>query len=255
MMQKPDGIIIKTKQQIEGIRKSGRINTAVLDYLSDHIGIGMSTEDINRMVHEQTIRLGGYPAPLDYEGFPKSVCTSVNDVVCHGIPSDQCIMRDGDIINIDLSTVYQGYFSDSSRMFCIGNVPSERRKLVRIAKEAIAVGLAQVKPWSYLGDVGAAINTFVRSHGYSVVREIGGHGIGLKFHEEPFVSYVAAKGTGILMVPGMIFTIEPMVNAGKPGVIIDEGNGWTVYTKDGTDSAQWEVTVLVTENGSKILAE
>lgn len=246
--------IVKTKQQLEGIRSSGKMNSAVLDYVAEHICIGISTEDINQLVHRRTTELGGYPAPLGYEGYPKSVCTSVNDVVCHGIPSPQDILQDGDIINVDISTLYNRYYSDSSRMFCIGNVNAERRKLVRIAREAISVGLEQVKPWNYLGDMGEAIHTFVRSHGYSVVREIGGHGIGLEFHEDPFVSYVSSKGTGMLMVPGMVFTIEPMINAGRAGVIVDDTNGWTVRTRDGKDSAQWEITVLVTESGYEILA-
>jgi methionyl aminopeptidase len=250
----PDHSMIKTKPQIGGIRESGKINTAVLDYVADHIRVGLSTGDIDDLVHRKTIELGGIPAPLGFEGFPKSTCTSINHEVCHGIPSNQIILKNGDIINVDISTIYNGYYSDSSRMFCLGEISSERKRLVDVAREAVKVGLGKVKPWSFLGDMGQEIHDFVRANDYSVVREIGGHGIGLEFHEEPFVSYVSSRGTGMLMVPGTVFTIEPMVNAGKPDVIFDKKNGWTVYTKDGKDSAQWEVTVLVTEGGYEILA-
>jgi methionyl aminopeptidase len=202
----------------------------------------------------KTVELGGIPAPLGYEGFPKCVCTSVNQQVCHGIPADNIFLCDGDIINVDVSTIYHGYFSDSSRMFCLGNVSSERRRLVEVTKNAISVGLREVKPWNFLGDMGQAIHDYVRLNGYSVVREIGGHGVGIDFHEEPFVSYVSVKGTEMLMVPGMVFTIEPMVNMGGPEVFIDSNNDWTAYTEDGKDSAQWEVTVAVTEDGYEILA-
>ena len=250
----PGRKLLKSKSDIEGIKESAKINIAVLDYVSKNIKEGMSTEDINRLVHEKTIEMGGIPAPLNYEGFPKSVCTSVNSQVCHGIPSKNCILKDGDIVNVDCSTIYKGYFSDSSRMFCIGKVSDENKRLVEIAKEAVYKGLEQVKPWNFLGDMGQAINDFVKANGYSVVEEIGGHGIGLAFHEEPFVSYVTKKGTDMLMVPGMIFTIEPMVNMGRANVFMDDNNGWTVYTEDKLPSAQWELQVLVTENGHEIIS-
>lgn len=250
----PSRNIIKSKAQIDGIRESGKINTAVLDYISDKIQIGMSTEEINRLVHDKTIELGGIPATLGYEGFTKSVCTSINHEVCHGIPSEKVILKDGDIINIDATTIYHGYFADASRMFCMGDVSFEKRKLVEVAKKSIEVGLEQVKAWNFMGDMGQAIHDFARSNGYSVVKEIGGHGTGNKFHENPFVSYVSRKGTRMLLVPGIVFTIEPMINMGKASVVLDEKNGWTFYTKDGLDSAQWEVTVLVTEEGYEVLA-
>ena len=174
-------------------------------------------------------------------------------MVCNGIPEDNRILKDGDIVNVDASTIYNGYFSDSSRMFMLGNVPEETRKLVQVARECIDVGLEQVKPWNFLGDMAQAINDYAKQHGYSIVREIGGHGIGLEFHEEPFVSYVTRKGTEMLMVPGMVFTIEPMVNMGKANIYIDDEDGWTVYTDDGLPSAQWEVTLAVTEDGYEIL--
>lgn len=250
----PDHTIIKTPYQIEKIKESAKINIAVLDYVAEHIKAGISTEQINKWVHELTIKMGGIPATLDYEGYPKSVCTSINNEVCHGIPSENIILKDGDIINVDCSTELNGYFSDSSRMFCIGNVSDEKRKLVEVAKQSLQEGLKAVKPWGFLGDMGQAINDYVKSNGYSVVREVGGHGIGLEFHEEPWVSYVTKKSTEMLMVPGMIFTIEPMINMGKADIFVDEENGWTIYTKDGSASAQWEIQVLVTDDGYEIIS-
>ena len=249
----PDHDMIKTKEQIEGIKESSKINIAVLDYVAQNIHIGMSTEEINRLVEEKTAEMGGIPAPLDYDGFPKSVCTSINEQVCHGIPSENDILKDGDIVNVDVSTIYKGYFSDSSRMFMLGNVPDKTKRLVETAHKCIDIGLEQVKPWNFLGDMAQAINDFAMENGYSIVREIGGHGVGLEFHEEPFVSYVTKKGTEMLMVPGMVFTIEPMVNMGKADIYMDDDNGWTVYTEDGLPSAQWEVTVAVTEDGYEVL--
>ncbi len=250
----PPHKIIKNREQIEGIRESGKINIAVLDYVAEHIKAGVTTAQIDLWVYEQTVRRGGIPAPLGYEGFPRSVCTSVNDQVCHGIPSEDVVLHDGDIVNVDVSTIYNGYYSDSSRMFCIGEVSEEKKRLVEVARRCLEVGLEQVKPWGFLGDMGQAINDFARANGYSVVREIGGHGVGLEFHEEPWVSYVSKRGTEMVMAPGMCFTIEPMVNMGGAGVYIDDDNGWTIYTDDGKPSAQWEIQVLVTEEGYEILA-
>lgn len=250
----PSKKLLKTKSEIEAIRESCKVNIAVLDYVAENIREGMSTEEINTLVYEKTIALGGYPAPLNYEGFPKSVCTSVNEQVCHGIPSEKVILHDGDIINVDVSTIYNGYFSDSSRMFCIGNVSEDKRKLVEVTKEAVYKGLEQVKPWGFLGDMGQAVNDYAKAHGYSVVEEIGGHGVGLEFHEEPFVSYVTKAGTEMLLVPGLMFTIEPMINMGRANVFVDDNNGWTVYTEDKKPSAQWEIQVLVTEDGHEVLS-
>lgn len=249
----PPRKIIKNEEQIQGIRESSTINIAVLDYVAQNIKSGMSTEEINTLVHEKTVEMGGIPAPLNYEGFPKSVCTSIDSQVCHGIPSEEDILEDGDIINVDVSTIYNGYFSDSSRMFMIGNVHPDVKRLVEVTKESINVGLSQVVPWKPIGNVGAAINEFAHKNGYTVVREIGGHGVGLEFHEEPYVSFVSNWDTGMIMAPGMVFTIEPMINMGGPEIFIDADNGWTVYTDDGMPSAQWEVTVLVTEEGYEIL--
>lgn len=250
----PSHEILKNAEQIEKIKESAKINIAVLDYVAEHIKAGISTTEIDKWVYDITTKMGGVPAPLNFEGFPKSVCTSINNEVCHGIPSEDVIIKDGDIINVDVSTNLNGYFSDSSRMFCIGNVSEENRKLVEETKNAVYEGLKQVKPWGFLGDMGQAVNDYVKSKGYSVVREVGGHGIGLEFHEDPWVSYISKKGTEMLMVPGMIFTIEPMVNAGKPDIFVDEDNGWTIYTEDNSMSAQWEIQVLVTEDGYEIIA-
>lgn len=250
----PSRKLIKNEQQIQAIKESAKINIAVLDYISQNIRAGISTEQIDKWVYEQTILRGATPATLNYEGFPKSVCTSINDEVCHGIPSPDIILEDGDIINVDVSTNYKGYFSDSSRMFCIGSVSSDKKRLVEISRQCLEKGLEQVKPWGFLGDVGQAIHDFARKNGYSVVHEIGGHGIGLEFHEEPFVSYVSKNGTEMLMVPGMIFTIEPMINMGRGAIYMDEENDWVVYTADGMPSAQWEIQVLVTDEGYEVLA-
>ncbi|MCF0132855.1 MAG: methionyl aminopeptidase [Blautia sp.] len=249
----PGHEIIKTPEQIAKIKESCKINIAVLDYVEEHIRPGISTEEINRWVHEETIKRGAIPAPLDYEGFPKSVCTSVDEVVCHGIPSDSQILKEGDIINVDVSTIYQGYFSDSSRMFCIGTVSPEKKKLVAVTKECVEIGISKVKPWDPIGNMGHAVHQHALDHGYSVVRQIGGHGIGLEFHEDPWVSYTSMENSGILMVPGMMFTIEPMVNMGRDAIWTDEKDGWTVRTEDGLPSAQWEVTVLVTDTGCDVI--
>lgn len=245
--------ILKTKEQIEGIKESSKINIAVLDAVEKMIAPGISTEEINQLVHDMTVRMGGIPAPLNFEGYPKSVCTSINEVVCHGIPSKDRILIEGDIVNVDVSTIYKGYFSDSSRMFCIGEVSEEKKKLVQVTKECVEKGLEMVKPWNFLGDMAQVINDHAKANGYSIVVEIGGHGIGLEFHEEPFVSYVTKAGTEMLMVPGMVFTIEPMVNIGTSEIYVDDQDGWTVYTEDGMPSAQWEITVAVTEDGHEVL--
>lgn len=251
---KTGNVLVKSRQQIDGIRESGKINTAVLDYVQQNIRAGISTEEIDRWVYHVTKDMGAVPAPLNFEGFPRCVCTSVNSVVCHGIPNADEILKEGDIINVDVSTIYKGYFSDASRTFCIGEVSADKRRLVQVAKEAVRVGLMEVKPWKPIGDMGHAIHMYAESQGYSVVEDIGGHGVGLEFHEDPWVSYVAAKGSGEIMVPGMVFTIEPMINMGSPYFFVDEENDWTVYTEDGMPSAQWEVTVAVMENGYELMS-
>ena len=252
----PDHSIIKNAEQIEKIKESAKINIAVLDYVAEHIKAGISTAEIDRWVYDITTKMGGIPAPLNYQGFPKSVCTSINDEVCHGIPSEDIILKDGDIINVDCSTELNGYFSDSSRMFCIGEVSEDKRRLVEAAKQALDEGLKQVKPWGFLGDVGAAICEHAHANGYQVVREIGGHGVGLEFHEDPWVGYNTLPGTELLLVPGFMFTIEPMINMGSWEVFIDADDpyGWEVITEDELPSAQWEHTLLMTEHGVEVLS-
>ncbi|MBC8542528.1 MAG: methionyl aminopeptidase [Clostridia bacterium] len=245
--------LLKTEEQIAKIRASAAVNTALLDHVAAHVQEGMTTEEIDRLVYEFTIAHGAVPAPLHFQGFPKSVCTSINNVVCHGIPSEKEVLRDGDILNVDVSTNLDGYYSDASRMFMIGEVSQEAKALVQTAQESIQVGLDALKPWGLLGDMGHAIHVFIEKKGYSVVRDIGGHGIGLEFHEDPYVSYVSAEGTGMVLVPGLMFTIEPMINQGRSEILIDERDGWTVRTADGKLSAQWESMVLMTEDGPEVL--
>lgn len=250
----PARALLKTPEDIEGIKRSAEVNIGVLDYVGKRIGPGITTEQIDQWVYDYTIEHRAIPATLNFEGYPKSVCTSINEVVCHGIPSEDEVLTDGDIVNIDCSTIKDGYFSDSSRMFCIGNVSDEMRDLVRVTKEAVQVGLDAIRPWGHLGDIGAAVNAYAKEHGYTVVREFGGHGIGLEFHEEPFVSFVTKPGTGCILVPGLCFTIEPMINMGKAHIDMSDPNGWTVRTKDGKPTAQWEVQLVITEDGYELLS-
>ena len=250
----PTRDMLKTIPQIEGIQKSADLNTAVLDHVAAHIHAGMSTAEIDKLVYDYTTEHGGIPAPLNYQGFPKSVCTSINNEICHGIPDENIILEEGDIINVDVSTILNGYYSDSSRMFCIGDVGEEKARLVRVAKECVEKGLEQVKAWGFLGDMSQAVHEHAVKNGYSVVREIGGHGVGLEFHEDPWVGYIGAAGTGMVLAPGLMFTIEPMVNMGTDEIFVDERDGWTIYTEDDMPSAQWEIMVLVTENGPEVIA-
>ena len=249
----PSRKLIKTPEQIEGIRRSGVINTAVLDLVASEIKAGMSTAEIDKMVYDFTVSHGAIPAPLNYEGFPKSVCTSINEVVCHGIPSEDEILEEGDIINVDVSTILDGYYSDASRMFIIGKTSPEKEKLVRVAKECLEIGMQAATPFGFVGDIGNAIEKHAKKNGFSVVRDLCGHGVGLEFHEEPDVEHFGRKGTGMLLVPGMVFTIEPMINMGTYKVFVDEEDDWTVVTEDELPSAQWEHTFLMTENGLEIL--
>ena len=246
---------IKTKNQIDGIKKSAEINNGVLDLISLNIKEGMTTQEIDDLAYEYIVSKGGIPATLNYDGFPKSICTSVNNVVCHGIPSEDVILKNGDIINVDSTTILNGYYSDASRMFMIGDVNEEAKKLVEITKECLNKGLQAVKPWGFLGDIGAVIQEHAESMGYSVVRDFGGHGIGLSIHEDPLILHVGIKETGMILVPGMVFTIEPMINAGSYKIFVDKDNGWTACTKDGSLSAQWEHTILVTEDGIEIISK
>ena len=232
----PSHKLIKTEAQIAEIRKSAEINVKILDYVAEHIKEGISTAEIDKWVYDITTKEGAIPAPLGYEGFPKSVCTSINNQVCHGIPSEDIILEEGDIINVDVSTILNGYYSDSSRMFCIGDVGEEKARLVRVAKECVEKGLEQVKAWGFLGDMSQAVHEHAVKNVY------------------PWVGYIGAAGTGMVMAPGLMFTIEPMVNMGTDEIFVDERDGWTIYTEDDMPSAQWEIMVLVTENGPEVIA-
>ena len=251
----PSRKLIKTEEQIEGIRRSGVVNSGILDLVGKEIKAGMSTAEIDKLVYDYTISHGAIPAPLNFEGFPISVCTSINEVVCHGIPSEKEKLRDGDIINVDVSTILDGYYSDASRMYMIGKVSPEKEKLVRVAKECLEIGMEAAKPFGYVGDIGHAIQKHAEKNGFSVVRDLCGHGVGLEFHEEPEVTHFGRKGTGMLLVPGMVFTIEPMINMGTYRVYIAEEDGWTVITDDELPSAQWEHTFVMREDGLEILSD
>jgi len=249
----PSRDLIKTPEQIEGIRRAGRLNTALLDLVAEKICEGMTTEEIDRIVYDFTTAHGGIPAPLNYEGFPKSVCVSKNDVVCHGIPSDDEVLEEGDIVNVDVTTILDGFFADASRMFIIGKTSAEREHLVQVAKECLDIGAEVCKPYTFVGDMGNAIAKHAHKNGFTIVRDLCGHGVGNAFHEDPDIEHYGKKGSGMLLVPGMVFTIEPMVNAGDWEVVVDEEDGWTVYTEDYSDSAQWEHTFLMTEEGLEVI--
>ena len=246
--------LLKTTAHLEGIRYSAEVNVGALDYVTEHIQVGTTTEEIDRWVHDYCIGHDAVPADLNYEGFPKSVCTSINEVVCHGIPSEDEVLKSGDIVNVDMSTIRNGFYSDSSRMFCIGEVDPEWKRLVDVTRESVQAGLAAVKPWGFLGDVSAAVNKVATDAGFTVVREFGGHGIGLEFHEDPWVGFNEEAGTGPVLVPGLCFTIEPMVNMGAQEIDMSDPNGWTVRTADGKPTAQWEVQLVVTDDGYELLS-
>ena len=250
----PSRDLIKTPEQVVGIRESGKITNGALDLVAHEIKAGMTTEDINRLVHEYTLDHGGIPAPLNYEGFPKSVCTSINDVVCHGIPSEEEMLLPGDIVNVDVTTIYKGYYADASRMYIIEDTYPECKRLVKVAKECRDLGAAVTKPYTFVGDMAKVITKHAHANGYTVVRELCGHGVGLDFHEAPDVDHYGVRGkSGMLLVPGMVFTIEPMINLGSRDVFQDEDDGWTICTEDGQPSAQWEHTYLLTDKGLEIL--
>ena len=252
----PTTKMIKKPHEIEGCIEAGRINSLVLDAVEREIKIGMSTADIDDIVMEETKRLGARPACLGYEGFPKAVCTSLNNVICHGIPSKKQKIKEGDILNVDCTTFYEGYFGDASRMFTFGKIKDTASVLVDTTREAVELAVADIKPYtSHLGDIGSIINRLARSRGFTVVREIGGHGIGLSMHEDPYVCHTGVYGAGMVLVPGMIFTVEPMINEGSSKFYIDKKDGWTVYTEDGKLSAQTEYEILVTDEGARVISK
>lgn len=240
-------IRLKTPEQIEGIRKSGDLLLSIMDGVEKMLKPGLTTEEINTYVHEQTIMAGAVPAPLHYRGFPKSVCVSVNEVICHGIPSDR-VLKDGDIVNVDITPILDGYYADASKTFFIGTPTKDGQKIVNVAAEALKRGIEVVGPGATLGDIGYAIQRYAEGQGCSVVREFIGHGVGIDFHEPPQVLHFGKRGKGITLVPGMVFTIEPMINLGKRYLHVLEDR-WTAVTDDGSLSAQFEQTILVSDNG------
>ncbi len=246
-------IIIKTKKQIDGIRKSSKLAAKTLDYIAEYVKEGVSTEYLDNLIHAYIKEHGAIPAPLNYHGFPKSSCISLNNVICHGIPSKETILKEGDILNIDITTILDGYYGDTNRMFTIGQVSPEAEKLIRVTKECLDLGIEQVHPKKRFGNIGFVINKHAKAHGYSVVYQFCGHGVGIEFHEDPQVEHISAKKTGARMKPGMTFTIEPMINLGKAEAVVDERDGWTARTIDNQLSAQFEHTILVTDTGYEIL--
>ncbi|WDV47791.1 type I methionyl aminopeptidase [Clostridiaceae bacterium M8S5] len=251
----PSRKLIKNARQIQGIKKCGIVNSGLLDMVGKNIREGISTEWLNQLAYKYTISKGARPGVLNFEGYPKSICTSINNVVCHGIPSKKDILKSGDIINVDVTTELSGYYTDASRMYRIGEISKEAEKLVRVTRECLYKGIEVVKPWkSFIGDIGYEVQKHARANGFTVAREFGGHGVGLAVHEDPFVFHFGRKRTGMILVPGMVFTIEPILNSGGNRVCIDEKDKWTVRTKDGSLSAQWEHTLLVTEDGVEIIS-
>ena len=248
---KKHGIRIKEELDIQGIREAGSLVVKTLDLVQQHLRPGMATEEINSLVHDYTITNNAVPAPLNYSGFPKSVCVSVNDVICHGIPGPSTL-QDGDIVNVDVTSILNGYYADASKTFCIGEVGQEARKIVNVARESLRLALEQVRPGNTVGDIGQAIQTYAGAQGCSVGREMVGHGVGFEFHEPPQVPHFGRKGQGVVLVPGMVFTVEPMINLGRRELTILEDN-WTAKTKDGSLSAQFEQTLVVTEEGFESL--
>ena len=244
-------IRLKDERDIEGIKKAGRVALATLDLVEAEIRPGMKTDEINTLVHDFTIKNNASSAPLNYRGFPKSVCVSVNDVICHGIPGER-IIQDGDIVNVDVTPILDGYYADASKTFFVGNPGRDARKIVKVAKESLRRGMSVVRPGNTIGDIGWAIQRYAEGQGCSVVREFVGHGVGLDFHEPPQVPHFGRKGEGIVLVPDMVFTIEPMINIGKSSLRVLEDN-WTAVTSDGSLSAQFEQTILVTDTGYESL--
>ena len=252
----PTRDLIKTPEQIEGIRRASAVNTGVLDAVGEAIHAGMSTLEIDKICRDYCEKYGATPACLNYEGFPMSVCTSINEVVCHGIPKAEDVLEEGDIINVDFTTILDGYYADASRMFIIGETTPEKEQLVKVTKECLEIGMEAAKPWHGVNEIGRAIEKHAKKHHYGVVRDLCGHGVGVQFHEEPEVCHFAQRGDGMILVPGMVFTIEPMINMGTWKVFIDADDpyGWEVISEDELPSAQWEHTLLMTEHGVEILS-
>ncbi len=252
MSKRKDGIIIKTPEQVEGIRRSSRLAAKVLDMIESHIRPGVTTEEIDQICNAFIVKNGGTSACIGYRGYPKFTCVSVGDVVCHGIPDTKTVLKEGDIVNVDVTTIVDGYFGDTSRTYLVGNVSPEAKKVTEIARKCLDIGIAEVRPGNRFGNIGYAIANYAEKNGCSVVREYTGHGVGIRFHEEPYVVHKAPKDSGPKMEAGMVFTIEPMINLGTHKTKL-MGDGWTVRTLDGKLSAQFEHTILVTEDGFEVL--
>jgi methionyl aminopeptidase len=248
-------ILIKNEEQIDGIRKSSKLAGDLLIYIADFVKEGVTTGYLDELIHNYTIEHGAIPATLNYSGFPKSCCISPNEVICHGIPSPDVILKNGDIVNIDVTTILNGYFGDTSKMFTIGQVSETAQKLVDATKHCLNLGIQQVRPGNNIGNIGYAISRYATAQGFSVVYEFCGHGVGVEFHEDPQIDHAARKNSGPVMKPGMIFTIEPMINEGRPRVKVDEIDGWTARTIDQKLSAQFEHTILVTATGFEVLTD
>lgn len=247
------GAIVKTDDEIAKMRVAGSLAAEVLEMIKPHVQVGVSTGELDKICHEFiTEKQGAIPAPLNYNGFPKSICTSVNDVICHGIPSDTKRLKNGDIVNIDVTVIKDEYHGDSSIMVQVGDVPAHAQRLIQVTQECLYKAIGIVKPGTTLGDIGQIIQQHAEKNYYSVVREYCGHGIGKVFHEDPQVLHYGRKGTGLVLEPGMTFTIEPMINAGRRQTKLNKKDGWTVTTKDGRLSAQWEHSMGVTEDGVEI---
>lgn len=248
-------IIIKTPEQIDGIRKSSKLAGQTLEYITEFVKEGVSTEYLDQKIEAYIRENGAKPATLGYGGFPKSCCISLNEVVCHGIPSENTILKNGDILNVDVTTILNGYYGDTSKMFTIGEVSQEAIDLIEVTKHSLDLGIRQVKPGNQFGNIGFAISKYVKSKGYSVVYDYCGHGVGIEFHEEPQIDHTSRRNTGSFMQPGMTFTIEPMINQGRPGTEVDKNDNWTARTVDKKLSAQFEHTILITETGFEVLTD
>ncbi|GET33564.1 methionine aminopeptidase [Prolixibacter bellariivorans] len=248
-------IRIKTQEQIDGIRKSSKLAAETLKFIEPHVKEGVTTEHLDNLIHQFILDHGAIPATLNYNGYPKSSCISLNEVVCHGIPSPDITLKNGDILNIDVTTILDGYYGDTSRMFTVGEVSEKAQKLIEVTKHCLDLAIQQVRPGNYLGNIGYVISRYATSQGFSVVYEFCGHGVGVEFHEDPQVDHSSRKNSGPKMRPGMTFTIEPMINEGRPRVKLDKHDGWTARTIDEQLSAQFEHTILVTETGFEVLTD
>lgn len=248
-------IIIKTSAQIEGIRKSCQLAGKTLQYISEFVKAGVSTEFLDQKIEKFMRDNGAIPATLGYSGYPKSSCISLNEVVCHGIPSNEIILKDGDILNIDVTTILDGYYGDTSKMFAVGKISEKAEELIEVTRHCLNLGIQQIKPGNHFGNIGFAISKYAKAKGFSVVYEFCGHGIGIDFHEEPQIDHTSRRNSGSIMKPGMTFTIEPMINEGKAGTIIDNSDKWTARTVDNKLSAQFEHTILITDTGYEVLTD